>query len=64
MFSVPVLKRNHPHEKQYNHIYPTLEQEAWIVWVSRRTKILGYSENLRPAPEVEDIYAETETEAA
>lgn len=46
--------------KQYNHIYPTLEQEAWIVWVSKRTAILGYSENLRPAPEVEDIYAETE----
>jgi len=39
-------------------IYPTLEQEAWLVWVDNRSEILGISENLRPAPEVEDIYAE------
>jgi len=44
-------------------VYPTLEQEAWLVWVGERERILGYSENLRPAPEVEDIYAEPETAA-
>jgi len=44
-------------------IYPTIEQEAWLVWKDRRADILGYSENLRPAPEVEDIYAEPETAA-
>ena len=38
-------------------IYPTLEQEAWLVWIGEREKHVG-SETLRPAPEVEDIYAE------
>jgi len=44
-------------------LYPTLEQEAWLVWVGERVNMLGYSENLRPAPEVEDIYAEPEIAA-
>jgi hypothetical protein len=46
-------------------VYPTLEQEAWLVWAGERERILGYpdSETLHPAPEVEDIYAVPEVAA-